>query len=229
MQVRLLRLIKITRIIKASRIFKRLETSMEVTYAALGMAKLLMFLFMWSHLQSCLWALVPQLTQEPVNWVAELQKSQPTPLSPWDKYVAGLYFSIMTVTSIGYGEMLPVTTTERVICSILMLSSSIVWCYVMGQACSIAATMDPASVDFKANMDLLNSFMRDRGLPASLRIELRTYFHNSRKLQRAAQEGHLVTMMSPLMQSTVALQANKSWLDRICARSSIDRALIRTP
>ena len=213
--IRLLRLIKITRVIKASRILKRFETTMEVTYAALGMIKLLMFLFSWSHLQSCLWGLVPQLTMEEYTWIDALQESQVAPLTPWDKYVAGLYFSIMTVTSIGYGEMLPVTTTERMICSILMLQSSIIWCYVMGQACSIAATMDPAAVDFKANMDALNAFMRERGLPKSLKVELRTYFHNSRKLQRADHEANLLSMMSPLLQSTVALQANQAWLSRI--------------
>jgi len=189
---------------------------MEVTYAALGMAKLLIFLFSWSHLQSCLWGLIPQVTGDAYTWIDALQeKHGDTPLTPWDKYVAGLYFSIMTVTSIGYGEMLPVTSTERAVCSILMLSSSIVWCYVMGQACSIAATMDPAAIEFKANMDSLNVFMRERGLPKSLKVELRTFFHNSRKLQQAAQEANLISMMSPLMQATVALQANQAWLNRI--------------
>jgi len=213
--VRLLRLIKITRIIKASRIFKRFETNMEVTYAFLGMMKLMIFLFAWSHLIACFWGLVPQITGEGYSWIDALQESSSEPLHAWDLYVAGLYFSIMTVTSIGYGEMLPVNTSERVICSAVMLSSSIVWCYVMGQACSIAATMDPASIDFKSNMDSLNMFMRERGLPRSLKIALRTYFHNSRRLHRAHADGHLIGMMSPLMQSTVALQANKSWLDRI--------------
>ena len=49
--VRLMRLIKITRIVKASRIFKRFEQNTEVSYAAIGMIKLMVFLFSWSHLQ----------------------------------------------------------------------------------------------------------------------------------------------------------------------------------
>ena len=73
------------------------------------------------------------------------------------------YLSIMTVTSIGYGEMLPVTTTERLVNTFQMLSSSMVWCYVMGQACSIAATMDPDGNEFKQNLDALNIFMHERG------------------------------------------------------------------
>lgn len=213
--VRLLRLIKITRIIKAARIFQRFETNMEITYGALGMAKLMIFLFTWSHLQSCFWGLVPDLTGEDYSWIDALQEGSDRPLSPWDLYIAGLYFSIMTVTSIGYGEMLPVNTSERLICSVLMLFSSIVWCYVMGQACSIAATMDPHSIEFKGHMDSLNEFMRDRGLPKTLKVALRTFFHNSRYLQKVQGQGQLIEMMSPLMQSTVALQANKAWLDQI--------------
>ena len=37
----------------------------------------------------------------------------PTPL---DRYVAAIYWSVMTLTSIGYGEMTPLNTTERVLC-----------------------------------------------------------------------------------------------------------------
>lgn len=105
----------------------------QVTYAFLGMMKLMIFLFAWSHLIACFWGLVPQITGEGYSWIDALQESSSEPLHAWDLYVAGLYFSIMTVTSIGYGEMLPVNTSERVICSAVMLSSSIVWCYVMGQ------------------------------------------------------------------------------------------------
>ena len=74
---------------------------MEITYAALGMLKLLIFLFSWSHLVACFWGLVPQLTNEDYSWIDALQEGTEKPLDHWDKYVAGLYFSMMTVTSIG--------------------------------------------------------------------------------------------------------------------------------
>ena len=50
------------------------------------------------------------------------------PLAPWDVYSAAFYWSVMTLSSVGYGEMLPVTTVERTCCSVLMLFSSMLWC-----------------------------------------------------------------------------------------------------
>ena len=75
--------------------------------------------------------------------------------------------------------------------------------------------MDPAGAEFQANMDALNTFMRERKLPKTLKVALRQYFHNARKLHDSATENHLISMMSPLMQSTVALQANRDWLERV--------------
>ena len=198
-------------------IFKRFEQTMEVSYGALGMFKLMIFLFSSRTCRaasgvSCL-SSSGSLTADRRPDGCDAQPCPPSSLTPWDKYVAGLYFSIMTVTSIGYGEMLPVNTTERVICSILMLSSSIVWCYVMGQACSIATSIRPPSSSRPTSTP--STSLCASAACQRRSVALRTYFHNSRRLQRLTQDNNLISLMSPLMQSTVALQANKDWLDRI--------------
>ena len=92
----------------------------------------------------------------------------------------------MTVTSIGYGEMLPVNPVEHAVCTLCMLSSdpdpdpnpTLTQPNLtrMGSACAMAATMDPEGVAFRTNLDALNYFMRDRNLPHEERIALREYF-----------------------------------------------------
>lgn len=60
-----------------------------MSYAQLGMAKLLVCLFAWSHLQSCMWGLVPQMTGESPNWIEALQLLHPDQtLTDWDKCVS---------------------------------------------------------------------------------------------------------------------------------------------
>ena len=223
--IRLLRLIKVTRILKASKIFRRLEMNMEVSYGVLGMVKLLTVLFSWGHIQACLWGLLPQISGDPVTWVVALRRAHADcevypdtceeSLTPWDIYIAAFYWSIMTLTSVGYGEMLPLTTPERAFCSALMLISAMMWTYVMGQACAIAATLDPSAGQFHMIMDNLNRYMRERGLSHSLKVALRTYFHNSRQMSHEQRCGDVVGLMSPLMASTVALAVNRTWLERV--------------
>lgn len=65
------------------------------------------------------------------------------------------------------------------------------WCYVMGSTCGIAATLDPRAVTFRTTMDALNIFMNERNLPRHSRILIRTYFHNTRHLHHAGEENML--------------------------------------
>ena len=58
----------------------------------------------------------------------------------------------MTVTSIGYGEMLPVSSAERAIACVLMLASGMIWTYVIGTTAGIMATLDPNGVLFHNTM-----------------------------------------------------------------------------
>ena len=101
-----------------------------------------------------------------------------------------------------------------------MLFSAMLFCYVMGTACGIAANMDPAGVAFHNTMDQLNHFMRDRGLSKSMKIKLRLFFHNTKEMQRTHEERVLMSKMSPLMQGVVALHANTHWIDRVWYLSS---------
>lgn len=221
--IKLLRLLKLTRILKASSIMKRLEASMEITYATLAMSKLLVYLIAWTHLQACIWGLIPQF-QNGWTWIKAFNATHyadhgdaAQPLTHWDLYVASFYHSSMTVTGIGYGDMLPVSTAERTLSSILMLWSGMLWCYVMGSTCAIAATFDPRAVSFRTTMDALNMFMRDRGLPRASRIWIRSYFHKIRHLQTSVvdEEQNLLSMMSPIMQSSVSLASHEKWLAKI--------------
>ena len=69
--------------------------------------------------------------------------------------VVSVYWSIMTLTSIGYGDVLPVNTIERVICCFGMVLSGFAWTYVLGTVAGIAATLDPNAVLFHTTMDHL--------------------------------------------------------------------------
>ena len=71
-----------------------------------------------------------------------------------------------------YGAMLPPQSNavEMLLCVALMIVSSVLWVYTMGQMCAIAASMDPDSANFHHIMDGLNMFMRERGIEKKLRV-----------------------------------------------------------
>ena len=219
--VRLLRLLKLSKVLGMSRILKRYETRVELKYNTMSFVKMIAVVVAWSHLQACLWGLIPLF--EPADaetWLGDLAASQGVDaeeLEPWLKYTSALYFSVMTLTSIGYGAMLPPASnsSEMFLCVVLMMVSSMIWVYTMGQMCAIATSMDPDTTAFHNNMDALNAFMRERGLQTDLRVRCRTFFHATRKMATLTDDSELLEKMSPLLRGTVALETHRSWLSRV--------------
>ena len=174
--VRLLRLTKLTKVLGMSRILKRYEAHMDVTYAVLSLLKMVFLIVAWSHLQACAWGMLPSLEGAGTEtWLTDLAESEGTTLEDLDpglKYSAALYWSVMTLTSIGYGAMLPPQSNaiEMIVCVFLMVISSILWVYTMGQMCAIATSMDPDTANFHRIMDGLNMFMHERGIDRKLRV-----------------------------------------------------------
>ena len=225
--VKLLRMLKLARVLKASRVMSRVlldvvTNKWEWTFAIIKMIKLFVFLALYAHWQACVWGLVSSYMQDAgyPNWIAafyvqHIETHGGAPPDPLDTYVAALYWSVMTLTSIGYGEMTPVNTAERVLCSIYMMASGIMWTWAIGSVAAIATTLDPNSVNYQNTMDSLNYFMRERELPRAMRMTLRDFFANAKRVHQLNDDSDLLDKMSPLLQGTVALAANQKWLNTV--------------
>lgn len=130
-------------------------------------------------------------------------------------YMASLYWSMMTITSIGYGDITPWTTYEYVVCVFLMLAGGATWGTVIATFCGVLASRDAGLAEFRQTMDDLNTFVRVQGFPQELSVRLREYFNQTKHLQMASSHRALLRMMSPSLQGEVALRCNERWLRRV--------------
>ena len=223
--IRLLRMLKLARIFKASRVLKRMVqdlfmTRLEMTFAMIKVLQLFAVMVWVAHLQACLWALVSSYLRDSGwdTWVEQFKASEALAgrtVSPGSLYITAIYWSIMTLTSIGYGDVSPGNDVERLLASVLMIVSATTWAYVIGTAAGIAATLDPNTVAFRTNMDALNHFMKDRKLPTDMRHTLRDFFTDAREVHQVDSDASLLAKMSPLLQGNVALVASKEWLEQV--------------
>lgn len=62
------------------------------------------------------------------------------PSSP--RYVVCLHWSLMTLTSIGYGDITPTTHIEYIVSSMCMLTAGCTWAYIIGNACRVFNSLD---------------------------------------------------------------------------------------
>jgi potassium voltage-gated channel Eag-related subfamily H protein 7 len=137
-----------------------------------------------------------------------------TSCSSWDMlYVYSLYFSVMTITSVGYGDVTaqPFNQMEQIVATVIMLLTGMVWGYLVGVFCSMA-TVSPQTRAFREDMTQLNSFMMEHQLPPAMRFRLREYMHQAIYLERADQSQELLGKLSPAMQGELSLIVNETTL-----------------
>ena len=58
-------------------------------------------------------------------------------MSTKDQYITSFYFTITTITTVGYGDISAGTTSEKIICIFIMLIGVIAFSFASGSLASI--------------------------------------------------------------------------------------------
>ena len=146
--VRLLRLAKLLRVVRASRMLKRWETKLALSYAMMSLIKFAILVTTLAHWIACALAIVPQLEQSTThngfadNWLTAngLEGSD-----AGTQYLYAGYWAIMTISTVGYGDISLPTPGEKVCGICAMCVGGAAYAYIVGAICGIVASMDEAT------------------------------------------------------------------------------------
>lgn len=137
-------------------------------------------------------------------------------IGAWDMYVYSLYFAIMTVTSVGYGDISAsaFNPAEQLVCSLIMLGSGMMWGYLVGVFCTLAVA-SPSVQAFRDELSQLNAFMAKYHLEPEMRYRLREFFHETVHLRSSEAQTSLLSKLSPSMHGEVSLLVNHRWVSKV--------------
>ena len=66
-------------------------------------------------------------------------------MDPYDRYFYSVYFTVTTITTVGYGDVSASTTSERIFCIVLEIFGVIVFTYISGSLSSIMSSSDSSN------------------------------------------------------------------------------------
>lgn len=126
--------------------------------------------FLYAHIFACLWYLVGMSTQN--NWLVKASISE----EPWYAlYSFSIYWSVMTMTTVGYGDITPNNYVEALFCVFTMFIASIIFAYSLNTIGLILEEMNRNSQLINENMAVVNNFMRRKNLDPTLQFKVRQY------------------------------------------------------
>ena len=85
-----------------------------------------------THLICCVWIIVGRYDDDPLSWLQDFESR-----SGSDIYLESFYYSITTMTTVGYGDISAYTFAERIVAIIIMFIGVMVFSFASGSLTNI--------------------------------------------------------------------------------------------
>jgi potassium voltage-gated channel Eag-related subfamily H protein 7 len=155
--LKLVRLFKIMKLVRASRVVYRLEQNLGIKNGIVRLTKFTLGTVVIAHWLACTLQFISTLdfVEDEALECQMAMEGDPLTTNKWrynlycgctcDKsmlYVAALYWSVMTITTIGYGDVTPVNLGEMAFMVIGMMLGAALFSFVVGTCCSLIEGLD---------------------------------------------------------------------------------------
>jgi len=231
------RLIRLFRILKLFRLFKlkRLqlpEFILDLDVTVKKGVKLFFTLFFIAHMFGCFFNYVTvaegesappeqqNYTHTYTNWWMEdgLEESQKS-----ERYVAGLYWAITTMTTVGYGDILPRTDSERLFATVIMLMGATVFGYIVGSVSTLARDPNGVAALTASQLNRASAYLREQDLNFDLRSRVRKSLFYVLQEKSPFDEKYLLSCLPRALREAVVLSSYAVTIPRIPFLCNIER------
>ncbi|KAK2111914.1 Potassium voltage-gated channel sub H member 4 [Saguinus oedipus] len=191
-QTSLVHLLKTVRLLRLLRLLQKLERYSQCSAVVLT---LLMSVFaLLAHWMACIWYVIGRREMEAndpllwdIGWLHELGKRLEVPYvngsvggpSRRSAYIAALYFTLSSLTSVGFGNVCANTDAEKIFSICTMLIGALMHAVVFGNVTAIIQRMYSRRSLYHSRMKDLKDFIRVHRLPRPLKQRMLEYFQTT--------------------------------------------------
>lgn len=144
--VRFVRVFRLLRVDRMWKIMGELERNAVYDYYIVSYGKIFFLLFMIGHWSCCLFFFLYRAQTSfslPMSWGTELPFGQDFATDAIVvQYITSLYWAFATLSTVGYGDVTPVTPVERVISVVLMMVNLGLTAYILGNVTLLTTKQD---------------------------------------------------------------------------------------
>ncbi|WOL11938.1 potassium channel AKT2 [Canna indica] len=171
----LLGMLRLWRLRKVKQFFTRLEKDIRFSYFWIRCARLLFVTFFLVHCAGCLYYLLAdRYPHQGKTWIGAVMPNF-REANLWMRYIASIYWSITTMTTVGYGDLHAVNTREMIFNIFYMLCNLGLTAYLIGNMTNLVVEGTRRTMEFRNSIQVASNFVCRNHLPPRLREQILAY------------------------------------------------------
>ncbi|XP_050571390.1 potassium voltage-gated channel subfamily H member 4 [Cygnus atratus] len=221
----LVHLLKTVRLLRLLRLLQKLDRYSQ--YSAMVLTLLTSMFALLAHWMACIWYVIGRKEMESndpltwdIGWLHELGKRLEAPYinnsvggpSIRSAYIASLYFTLSSLTSVGFGNVCANTDAEKIFSICTMLIGALMHAVVFGNVTAIIQRMYSRRSLYHTRMKDLKDFIRVHRLPQQLKQRMLEYFQTTWSVNNGIDANELLHDFPDELRADVAMHLNKDIL-----------------
>lgn len=211
--------LELLRLLKLPRITQYLWQVRNQQISNWNVLRLILFaywLILVVHWLACGWILIQEADE----------KAMPTG-DVVSTYIWATYWCVTTLATVGYGDIGPTTTIERVYAMAVMIGGVAMYSFVIGNVASILASMQPARRRYVEHMERITAFMRYRNINPQLQRRIREYYTFIWGKRLGYDESTLIADLPASLMNEVSLFLKRDIIDKVPFFQGVNEELLR--
>ncbi|MBN3316340.1 KCNH8 protein, partial [Atractosteus spatula] len=238
--VSLVHLLKTVRLLRLLRLLQKMDRYSQHSTVVLT---LLMSMFaLLAHWMACIWYVIGKKEMEAnsftwdIGWLHELGKRLESPYSGRNSsagpsirsvYIASLYFTLSSLTSVGFGNVSANTDAEKIFSICTMLIGALMHALVFGNVTAIIQRMYSRWSLYHTRTKDLKDFIRVHHLPQQLKQRMLEYFQTTWSVNNGIDANELLKDFPDELRSDITMHLNKEIL-QLSLFESASRGCLRS-
>ena len=170
--ISLISVLPLLRLQQLFRITARWEDIQLLNNAVLRMLRYGMSIMLITNWISCLWLWIGLRDFDPQGWIQRLELSRS---DFFDLYLHSLYWTVTTLATVGYGDIVPKTKLEIIMAILMMITGATLYAFAVGNVVSILNQLDGGRSEFRKNQSAIASYLSLNGVDPNVITRVRRY------------------------------------------------------
>ncbi|XP_028779330.1 potassium channel KAT3 [Neltuma alba] len=183
-----LNMLRLWRLRRVSQLFARLEKDIRISYSATRFCKLICATLFVVHFAACMYYWMAAHNKTPENtWIGKPVHDFEY-RSVWLRYKYAMYWSMVTLTTVGYGDFYAVNMGEKIFTILYMLFNIGFSAYIIGNITTLVVRVTVRTYTMRDAINQALTYASKNRLPKGLKEQMLSHIHLKFKTEEVQQE-----------------------------------------